>query len=143
MTPVADRHSAGHHAAFQPLLIAGALLGMTGVVLGALGAHALRGDLTPAALGTWQTAVLYHLIHALAVLAIALAARAPAPMPALLRWAALCLVAGVLLFSGSLYLLALGAGAIFGPITPLGGLFLIAGWSLVLLAGLGVGRQAR
>ncbi len=142
MTPVGDRQSAGHQAAFQPLLIAAALLGITGVVLGALGAHALRGDLTPAALGTWQTAVLYHLIHAPAVLAIALAARASAPAPALLRWAGLCLVLGVLLFSGSLYLLALGAGGLFGPITPLGGLFLIAGWALVLLAGLGVGRRA-
>lgn len=138
MTPSDDRRLTGHPGAFQPLLIAGALLGLTGVVLGALGAHALRGELSPAALGTWQTAVLYHLIHAPAVLAIAIAA----PARGLLRWAGLCFLVGVLLFSGSLYLLALGAGSIFGPITPLGGLFLIGGWGLVLLAGCGLGHRS-
>ena len=84
-------------------LITAALTGATGVVAGAFGAHALRSRLDPGALATWQTAVQYHLIHALALLALALFARATGrsvTLPSAL------LVAGVALFSGSLYLLA-------------------------------------
>ena len=113
-------------------LVIAALTGATGVVLGAFGAHALRARLDPAALATWQTAVQYHLIHALALLALALFARASGrsvTLPSAL------LVAGVTLFSGSLYLLATAGWKWLGPVTPLGGLCLIAGWlSLLLLA---------
>jgi uncharacterized membrane protein YgdD (TMEM256/DUF423 family) len=113
-------------------LVIAALTGATGVVLGAFGAHALRARLDPAALATWQTAVQYHLIHALALLALALFARATGrsvTLPSAL------LVAGVTLFSGSLYLLATAGWKWLGPVTPLGGLCLIAGWlSLLLLA---------
>lgn len=113
-------------------LVIAALTGATGVVLGAFGAHALRARLDPAALATWQTAVQYHLIHALALLALALFARVSGrsvTLPSAL------LVAGVTLFSGSLYLLATAGWKWLGPVTPLGGLCLIAGWlSLLLLA---------
>jgi uncharacterized membrane protein YgdD (TMEM256/DUF423 family) len=107
-----------------------ACYGAAGVALGAFGAHALRGRLPPELLAAWQTAVLYHLLHSLALLALGLFAGAtgrPVRLPALL------FAGGIALFSGSLYLVA-GAGARWaGPLTPVGGLLLIAGW-LALLA---------
>jgi uncharacterized membrane protein YgdD (TMEM256/DUF423 family) len=113
-------------------LVISALTGAAGVVLGAFGAHALRARLDPAQLATWQTAVQYHLIHALALLALALFARATGRSVALPSW---LLLAGVALFSGSLYLLATAGWKWLGPVTPLGGLCFIAGWlSLLLLA---------
>ena len=115
----------------SPWLYAAACAGVLGVGLGAFGAHALRDRLPPELLAAWQTGVLYHLIHSVALLALALFASATGrsvSLPALL-WCA-----GIVLFSGSLYLLA-GAGQRWaGPVTPLGGLCLIAGWiALVLL----------
>ena len=87
----------------------------------------------------WDTAVKYHLIHAVALLALAawMEARTAAGNNAgrnALNWAAGCWVAGVMLFSGSLYALALGGPAGLGPVTPLGGLALITGWILLLVA---------
>lgn len=102
-------------------LIAAGVLGFTGVVLGAFGAHALKDPLAANGLAsTWQTAVLYHLIHAVALLAF------PGS-----KGAGRCWIAGVLLFSGSLYALALGGPKFLGPITPLGGAAFLAGWALV------------
>lgn len=95
-----------------------------GVALGAFGAHALKPVLEarPAALDGWKTAVLYHLIHAVVLLVLALqGSRAN-------RVAWMCMLAGVLLFSGSLYLLTTLQWKFLGPVTPLGGLFMIAGW---------------
>ncbi len=113
-------------------LIAAAFAGASGIALGAFGAHALRARLEPAQLATWNTAVLYHLIHALALLALALFARATGRsvmLPSSL------FVAGIALFSGSLYLLALTGWRFLGPVTPLGGAAFIAGWlALILLA---------
>ncbi len=113
----------------SPWVPAAALLGAAGVALGAFGAHALRGRLPPELLATWQTAVQYHLFHSVALLALGLYATAsgrPVRLPALL------LAGGIVLFSGSLYLLA-GAGQRWaGPVTPLGGLLLIAGWLALL-----------
>jgi len=110
-------------------LIAAAFAGASGIALGAFGAHALRARLEPAALATWNTAVLYHLIHALALLALALFARATGRsvmLPATL------FTAGIVLFSGSLYLLALTSWRWLGPLTPLGGVAFIAGWLALL-----------
>lgn len=114
-------------------------LGLTGVFLGAFGAHALKATL--AAHGThdiWETGVFYQLIHATALLGIA-AWNPPAGSPAgersrhWLTWTARCWSLGVLFFSGSLYVLALdGPKQLFGPITPLGGLSLLAGWGCVI-----------
>jgi uncharacterized membrane protein YgdD (TMEM256/DUF423 family) len=113
----------------SPWVAAAAGLGAAGVALGAFGAHALRGRLPPELLATWQIAVQYHLFHSVALLALGLFASAtgrPVRLPALL------FCAGVLLFSGSLYLLA-GAGQRWaGPVTPVGGLLLIAGWLALL-----------
>jgi uncharacterized membrane protein YgdD (TMEM256/DUF423 family) len=111
--------------------IAAAIYGALGVALGAFGAHALRGALDDTTMRLWHTAVEYQLWHALALLAVALA------LPAS-RWqriAAFAFAIGIVLFSGSLYALALGAPRLVGAITPFGGLALITGW-LAMLPGL-------
>lgn len=114
----------------SPWVAAAALLGATGVALGAFGAHALRARLPAELLAAWHTGVLYHLLHSAALLALGLYASATGR--SVLLPAAL-FSAGIVLFSGSLYLLA-GAGQRWaGPVTPLGGLCFIGGW-LALLA---------
>ncbi|MDC8011863.1 DUF423 domain-containing protein [Tahibacter soli] len=101
-----------------------AMLGAIAVALGAFGAHALRGTLDPAALAIWQTAVSYLFWHVLAALAALHAGDAAKAA----RIAAALLLAGAIVFSGSLFALALGAPRWFGAITPVGGTLLIAGW---------------
>ena len=104
-----------------------ALLGALAVALGAFGAHGLRDRLAPADLAIFETAARYQLVHALAaVFAADRAARAPRAAGA--GWA---FVAGAVVFSGSLYAIALGAPRILGAVTPLGGAGLIAGWLLL------------
>ncbi|HVV97227.1 MAG TPA: DUF423 domain-containing protein [Rhodanobacteraceae bacterium] len=103
-----------------------ALLGAAAVLLGAFGAHALRGSLDEHALAIWQTAVSYQFWHVLAAIAVALLARDGASTS--LRVAAIAFVAGIVLFSGSLYALALGAPRAVGVVTPLGGVAFVVGW---------------
>lgn len=103
----------------------GSWLAFAGVALGAFGAHALRERLSPALLQTWNTAVLYHLLHAVALLALGLYARAAG---ADVKTGGTLLTAGVLVFSGSLYALALSGIKPLGAITPIGGLLFLAGW---------------
>ena len=110
----------------------GAILGFLGVALGAFGAHALREKLPPNLLETWHTAVLYHLLHAVALLALGLYARSTG---ADVRTGGGLLLAGVLVFSGSLYALALTGIKPLGAITPIGGLLLLAGWAWIALKG--------
>jgi uncharacterized membrane protein YgdD (TMEM256/DUF423 family) len=101
-------------------------LGALAVVAGAFGAHALRARLSPEMLVAFSTAVWYHLAHTLALLGVAWAAnRWPGWASTLAGW---LFVAGVVLFSGSLYLLSLTGIRGFGYITPVGGLAFIAGW---------------
>jgi uncharacterized membrane protein YgdD (TMEM256/DUF423 family) len=98
------------------------------VALGAFGAHALKGTLQQnGTLEAWQTAVLYHLAHAVALVAIALHGAAN-------RGAFYLLLAGVLIFSGSLYLLAITNVRWLGAITPIGGLCFLAGWAWLAIA---------
>lgn len=113
----------------------GSLLGALGVALGALGAHALKARLRPERLETFETAVRYHLVHALALLGASSAAtRWPASgLPIAAGW---LFLAGILFFSGSLYLLALSDRRWLGAITPLGGVAFIAGWVCLALAAL-------
>jgi len=112
----------------RPTLLAASILGFSGVGLGAFGAHWLKDTLTAAGtLDTWRTAVSYQLLHAVALLALA-GWSGSRPRKA---WIGRCWVAGAVLFSGSLYGLALGGPKVLGPITPLGGLFFLAGWALV------------
>lgn len=111
------------------ITLAAAALGFTGVALGAFGAHALKPSLEAhGSVETWKTAVLYHLLHAVALLA--LAGWRDAHAGASGRVAALW-VAGVIFFSGSLYWLALGGPKLLGPVTPLGGTAFLAGWALL------------
>lgn len=110
---------------------AAGILGLTGVGLGAVGAHALRADLMARGmLVSWETAARYHLLHALALAALAAWARADGRPDRRVPWIAGCWCAGVLLFSGSLYLLATGGPRWLGPVSPLGGMALMAGWLL-------------
>jgi uncharacterized membrane protein YgdD (TMEM256/DUF423 family) len=106
-----------------------AWFGFSGVALGAFGAHALRARLSPASLEIYRTGVLYHLLHAVALLAVAaLADRLRAP-----RATAALFAGGIAVFSGSLYLLAVTGARTWGAVTPLGGLALMAGWLTILL----------
>ena len=110
-------------------ITAAGLMGATAVALGAFGAHALKARLDAASLATWSTAVEYHLVHALALLALALFSNATGRPIGLSAGA---FTAGIVLFSGSLYLLALGGPRWLGPITPLGGACFIVGWIALL-----------
>jgi uncharacterized membrane protein YgdD (TMEM256/DUF423 family) len=110
-----------------------AVLMFVGVAAGAFGAHALRARLTPDALAIWQTAVQYHLWHALGLLAagILLLQR---PDSAPLGVAGWLFVAGIALFSGSLYALALTGTRGLGALTPIGGIAFLAGWAAIAWA---------
>jgi uncharacterized membrane protein YgdD (TMEM256/DUF423 family) len=116
-------------------LLAGSVLGALGVVAGAFGAHALKAWLAPDALAAWETGVRFQLVHALALLAVGLLAR---QLGQPLRGPALALLLGTVLFSGSLYVLALGGPRWLGPVTPVGGLLLIVGWALLAFAARGL-----
>ena len=109
-------------------LTIGALLALAAVALGAFGAHALKARLSPEMASVWQTAVLYHGWHALGLVAagLLLLHRPDAGAVALASW---LFAAGVVLFSGSLYLLALTGTRGLGAVTPFGGLAFLAGWA--------------
>ena len=114
------------------IIVAGALNGALAVLAGAFGAHGLKARLPPELLATWNTAAEYQMYHALAlVLAGVLAGPAPAGT---LNQAGIALLAGIVLFSGSLYLLALTGIKTLGAITPVGGLAFVAGWLLLAWA---------
>jgi uncharacterized membrane protein YgdD (TMEM256/DUF423 family) len=106
------------------------LAGASAVVLGAFGAHALKGIVDAAGLEIWHTAVQYHFWHALALF-VAVVGLAPGRARSV---AVVAFAVGILLFSGSLYALALGAPRLVGIITPFGGVAFIAGWVAVALA---------
>jgi uncharacterized membrane protein YgdD (TMEM256/DUF423 family) len=119
----------------RTLAAAGVLLALA-TALGAFGAHALKTHLPPERLQVYETAVRYHFLNALGLLAIGITIHLLDSGS--LRWAAVLVVAGILLFSGSLYALTFGAPRAMGLITPFGGLALIAGW---LLFAISVWRQ--
>lgn len=112
----------------------GAVNGLLSVALGAFGAHALRGRITADQLTVFQTAVQYHQIHALALLAVGLLAlRQPSPWLRSSGWLMFC---GILLFSGSLYLLVLTGMRGLGMITPFGGGALLLAWLALCIGAL-------
>lgn len=114
--------------------IAGSLAGASGVVLGAFAAHGLKGALPADSLAQFETGARYQLVHALALLGAGWACeRWPGPLAQAAGWA---LLAGIVIFSGSLYALALSGVRWLGAITPAGGLALIAGWLLLAAAAL-------
>lgn len=111
-------------------------LGFTGVTLGALGSHYLRSRLNADQQRAWGTAVQYHLLHTLAMFAVDLFLLANKKHAAVgtLTTAKYLWAAGVLLFSGSIYGLALGGPRLLGPVTPIGGLCMMAGWGALAFA---------
>jgi len=109
---------------------AGALLMLAGIVLGAFGAHLLEGRLTPRQLSSYQTGVLYQLIHALGLILVGVAARTAAVTPHL-RWSARLMLVGIACFSGSIYLMTAGAPRWLGMFAPAGGLSFMAAWALL------------
>ena len=113
------------------LLRLGAIFGGVGVALGAFGAHGLRTVVTPDRLAVFETGVRYHLVHALAILAAAWAAHVAGDSRAP-RIAGALFAAGVVLFSGSLYALALTGVTMLGAVTPIGGLAFLLGWALLI-----------
>jgi len=98
------------------------------VTLGAFGAHGLKNHLDEYLMGVWEKAVLYHFIHALGLLMIGLAARSGRLSQSTANRVGWLLLAGMILFSGSLYTLALTRLTVLGAVTPLGGLAFIAAW---------------
>ncbi|HAA01527.1 MAG TPA: DUF423 domain-containing protein [Flavobacteriales bacterium] len=121
------------------LIFSGSLLMALAVILGALGAHALKAKLSTDQLLSFETGVRYHLIHALGILALAGFSEQFGEKR--LRTIAILMVLGILFFSGSIYLLATrdlygmsGELRFLGPVTPIGGMLFIAGWILTALS---------
>lgn len=113
----------------KPLGALGGVFGGLAVIAGAFGAHALRGRLSFELLAAFETGARYQMYHALALLLVALMVeRRPSPTLQAGGW---CLAGGTVVFSGSLYLLALTGAGWWGAVTPLGGIALIIGWGLV------------
>jgi uncharacterized membrane protein YgdD (TMEM256/DUF423 family) len=123
----------------QSMITAGAVTAGVGVALGAFGAHSIRGALAPDLYAIYLTAVQYHMWHALALILCGIAV----PLAVRPRWAqiaALLFLFGVIVFSGSLYLLVLSELRAWGMVTPIGGTALIGGWVALALAT--IGRRA-
>jgi len=118
----------------RTFLLVGALAAFVGVALGAFGAHGLRARLSSEMLAVFETGVRYHMYHAFAILIVALAlARLDGW---LIRAAGWLFTAGIVLFSGSLYALALSGVTILGAVTPIGGLAFLLGWACLAVAAL-------
>jgi uncharacterized membrane protein YgdD (TMEM256/DUF423 family) len=115
----------------RTLLTIAGTLGFSAVLLGAFGAHGLRDKVAPPLLEIYRTGVLYHLVHAVVVLAVAFAAdRLRRP-----RLVAGLFTAGIAIFSGTLYLLAITGVMKLGAVTPIGGVLLLAGWAALIAEG--------
>lgn len=122
----------------KQIIITAAVFGILAVVLGAFGAHGLRDKVSDADLENWKTAVNYQFYHTLALLFLASFTSLNKSMA---NASFICFSLGILLFSGSLYLLATRSltgfpSKVLGPITPIGGLFFIGGWVFLLIAAL-------
>jgi uncharacterized membrane protein YgdD (TMEM256/DUF423 family) len=121
----------------RTFLLLGAVAGFLGVAFGAFGAHALRTRLTPDMLDVFETGVRYQMYHAVALLVVALGlARADGWA---MRGAGWLFVAGIVVFSGSLYVLALSGVRGFGAVTPIGGLAFLLGWGCLAYAAVVLG----
>ena len=118
----------------KTFLLVGSLAAFLAVALGAFGAHGLRGRLSPEMLAVFETGVRYHMYHALALLLTGLIlARMDGWLIHAAGWA---FAIGIVLFSGSLYLLAVTGRTTFGAITPIGGVAFLVGWACLIVAGL-------
>ncbi|MEE9343061.1 MAG: DUF423 domain-containing protein [Gammaproteobacteria bacterium] len=117
----------------NPFLLFGAINGFLFVALGAFGSHGLKGKIPDDLFSVWETAAQYQGIHALALVATGLLIL-QWPDAGLFRWAGWLFLAGIILFSGSLYLLAATGARWLGPVTPFGGLSFLAAWSVLAYA---------
>ncbi|MGF7050504.1 uncharacterized membrane protein YgdD (TMEM256/DUF423 family) [Paenibacillus sp. DS2015] len=118
----------------QTLLLLGSINMIISVILGAFGAHALKKRLSVEMSAVYQTAVQYQMTHALGLILVGLIANTTAVQGSLVLTAGWFLLAGIILFSGSLYVLSLTGVKKLGAITPIGGLAFIIGWILVSVA---------
>jgi len=118
----------------------GAILLALAVILGAFGAHGLRGRLDAYLMSVFEKAVFYHFIHALGLLMVSILPKTGALSESAAQWVCGLLLAGILIFSGSLYALALTGVRVLGAVTPVGGLAFIAAW--VVLAWVLLRQQA-
>jgi uncharacterized membrane protein YgdD (TMEM256/DUF423 family) len=114
-------------------VMAGALFALLSVAAGAFGAHALSSRLSDAQLSTYETAARYQMYHAFALFVVAWSLT-QWPTASTLPWSGRFFIAGILIFGGTLYALALGGPRWLGAITPIGGLCFLAGWALLFLA---------
>lgn len=119
-------------------LALGAILACLGVVLGAFGAHALKDKFaSPHYAAIWETAVQYHMYHALGIIGLGiLSSESLLGSTSLLSWAGYLMFTGIIFFSGSLYVLAVTGVKKLGAITPIGGMLFIVAWVLVAVAAL-------
>lgn len=117
----------------KSLVLAGFVAMLAAVAIGAFGAHALRARIDPGLLAAYHTGVEYHFYHALGLIALGLVA-VQLPRSTWLAWAGWCLAAGIVLFSGSLYLLALTGTRAWGAVAPIGGTAFILGWACAAIA---------
>lgn len=132
MTAVGGSAFPTYNSGMQKILfLSGATFGFLSVLLGAFGAHALKQHLSSEMLVIFETGVRYQAYHAFALLAAAWAVTVFNSK--LISRAGTCFTAGIIIFSGSLYLLALSGIKTFGAITPIGGLLLMAGWVFMIL----------
>ncbi|RLQ93525.1 DUF423 domain-containing protein [Falsibacillus albus] len=116
----------------KAFIIIGAINAFLSVALGAFGAHGLEGKLSQKYMDIWHTAVQYQMFHALGIIAVGVIAGS-VPASSLLSWSGWMMVIGIILFSGSLYVLSLTKISVLGAITPLGGLGFLAGWVLLIV----------
>jgi uncharacterized membrane protein YgdD (TMEM256/DUF423 family) len=121
-------------------IIVGSIMMLLAVAIGAFGAHIVKTRIDADALAVYETGVKYHMIHAVGLLILALAAGQWGASTHL-KWAARLLFTGIILFSGSLYVLSLAGIRVLGAITPLGGVCFIAGWLLLALAAWGLKKE--
>lgn len=116
-------------------VILGAINAALAVALGAFGAHGLEGKISDKYLEVWKTGVQYHMFHAIGLFVVALLL-AKAPQSSFLSTSGWLMMAGIILFSGSLYVLSISGIKVLGAITPLGGVAFITAWILIVIAAL-------
>jgi len=113
-------------------ITAGACLMLLGVIVGALGAHVLEARLAPKQFASFQTGVLYHLLHALGLLLVGIVAQMSGPTP-WLRGSARLMLLGIGCFSGAIYLITAGASHALGMVVPIGGISFMVAWLLLAI----------
>ncbi|HAQ06523.1 MAG TPA: DUF423 domain-containing protein [Bacillus bacterium] len=114
-------------------ILIGAINAFLAVALGAFGAHGLEGKVEPKYLETWKTAVTYQMFHATGIFIIGILA-GKLPASALISWSGWLMLIGIVLFSGSLYVLSVTKISILGAVTPFGGMAFLVAWVLMIIA---------